>query len=272
MGEADKSEQSWVHKEKTFRKEARTLNKDQRWFARKIEKQVKVLQKWHVKTTANDLEHMRKLAHDETKYISESEKFKAKMHKIQHKLAVEGKIAKESTAKRLAKYKTTIADDAQKLEKAKAEHEQFALNVQAANKKLKTEQKRLNDQYQERTAKLDAKEKKAQKHFARLFKDGAEEAAATQAAIVQSIRSTNKEAKEKRNRILRRISKEHASKKKTDVAYIYKQKADKEALKHDRARTAERFAKRAMKADLVFHRNMQEAGQKKEKVKRAIFA
>merc|ERR1711998_218402 len=245
MGEADKSEQSWVHKEKTFRKEARTLNKDQRWFARKIEKQVKVLQKWHVKTTANDLEHMRKLAHDVTKIISESEKFKSKMQKIQHKMATQGKIAKESTAKRLVKYKATIADDAKKLVKAKAEHEQFALNVQAANKKLKTEQKRLNDQYQERTAKLDAKDKKdnhkfdqeqkkAQKHFARLFKDGAEEAAATQAAIVQSIRSTNKETKEKRNRILRRISKEHASKKKTDVAYIYKQKADKEALKHDR--------------------------------------
>merc|ERR1712054_655522 len=283
MKEADKSEESWVHKEKSFRKEARTLNKDQRWFARKIEKQVKVLQKWHVKTTAHDLEHMRKLAHEETKYISESEKFKAKMEKIQHKLAAEGKVAKESTAKRLAKYQATVADDAKKLAKAKAEHEQFALSVQAANKKLKTEQKRLNDQYQERTAKLDAKDKKdnhkfdqeqkkAQKHFARLFKDGVEDAAATRAAIVQSIRSTKKEAKEKRNRILRRISKEHSAKKKTDVAYIYKQKADKEALKHDRAKTAERFAKKAMKADLVFHRNMQEAGQKKEKVKRAIFA
>merc|ERR1711959_812640 len=92
--EADQSEESWVHKEKAFRKEARTLNKDQRWFARKIEKQVKVLRKWHVKTTANDLEHMRKLAHDETKIFSESEAFKAKMHKIQVQMATENAKAK----------------------------------------------------------------------------------------------------------------------------------------------------------------------------------
>merc|ERR1711959_360399 len=51
-----------------------------------------------------------------------------------------------------------------------------------------------------------------------------------------------------------------------------KKRADAQALKFDRAKTAEKFAKKAMQSDLVFHRAMQEAGQKKEKVKRAIFA
>merc|ERR1711881_443541 len=68
------------------------------------------------------------------------------------------------------------------------------------------------------------------------------------------------------------MGKEQAAKKKTDIAYMAKKHADAQALKYDRAKTAEKFAKRAMKSDLVFHRAMQEAGQKKEKVKRAIFA
>jgi len=281
--EADKSEESWVHKEKAFRKEARTLNKDQRWFARRIERQVKVMQKWHVKTTANDLEHMRKLAKDETKYMAKGEAFKAKMHKIQVQMATENAKAKEASTKRLVKYKAQAALDAQKLAKFQKEHETYARSVQSANKKLKVEQKKLNDEYKERTLKLDAKDrkdnhkfdkeqKKAQKKFAKLFKDKAEEEAAAQAAIVQSIKSANKEAKQKKNRIIRRISKEQASKKKTDVAYEAKKRADAQALKFDRAKTAEKFAKKAMQSDLVFHRAMQEAGQKKEKVKRAIFA
>jgi len=281
--EADKSEESWVHKEKTFRKEARTLNKDQRWFARKIEKHVKQMQKWHVKTTANDLEHMRKLAHDETKYMAKGEMFKAKMQKIQEKMATENAKAKEVSAKRLAKYKAQAAADAKKLAIYKKKHLKYAHSVQAANKKLKDEQKKLNDEYKERTLKLDAKDrkdnhkfdkeqKKAQKKFARLFKDKAEQEAAAQAAIVQSIKSANAEAKQKKNRIIRRISQEQASKKKTDVTYMAKKRADAQALKYDRAKTAEKFAKKAMKSDLVFHRAMQEAGQKKEKVKRAIFA
>jgi len=281
--EADKSEESWVHKEKAFRKEARTLNKDQRWFARKTEKHFKVMQKWHVKTTANDLEHMRQLAKDEAKYIAKGEKFKTKMHKIQHDMATENAKAKEKSAKRLAKYKAQQASDSKKVKQLQAEHEKYALSVQAANKKLKVEQKKLNDEYKERTLKLDAKDRKdnhkfdkeqrkAQKKFAKLFRNKAEEEAAAQAAIVQSIKSANKEAKQKKNRIIRRISKEQASKKKTDVAYFAKKRADAQALKFDRAKTAEKFAKKAMKSDLVFHRAMQEAGQKKEKVKRAIFA
>jgi len=283
MKEADKSEESWVHKEKSFRKEARTLNKDQRWFARKIEKRVKVMQKWHVKTTADDLEHMRQLAKDETKNIAQEEKFKQKMEKIQHDMAHENAKAKEIAAKRLTKYKAEVAADAKKIAQLRAEHEKYALSVQAANKKLKVEQKKLNDEYKERTLKLDAKDrkdnhkfdkeqKKAQKKFAKLFRNKAEEEAAAQAAIVQSIKSANKEAKQKKNRIIRRISKEQASKKETDIAYEAKKRADAKALKFDRAKTAEKFAKAAMKSDLVFHRAMQEAGQKKEKVKRAIFA
>merc|ERR1712054_318755 len=122
MKEADKSEESWVHKEKSFRKEARTLNKDQRWFARKIEKRVKVMQKWHVKTTADDLEHMRQLAKDETKNIAQEEKFKQKMEKIQHDMAHENAKAKEIAAKRLTKYKAEVAADAKKIAQLRAEH------------------------------------------------------------------------------------------------------------------------------------------------------
>merc|ERR1712054_331489 len=125
MKEADKSEESWVHKEKSFRKEARTLNKDQRWFARKIEKRVKVMQKWHVKTTADDLEHMRQLAKDETKNIAQEEKFKQKMEKIQNDMAHENAKAKEIAAKRLTKYKAEVAADHKKIAQLRAEHEKY---------------------------------------------------------------------------------------------------------------------------------------------------
>jgi len=152
--------------------------------------------------------------------------------------------------------------------------------VRKANKALVKSQKRLDAKYKKETDRLSsinkknkkafmADQHKAQKHFAKMFHSNDAKAVAARAAIVASVKAANKEAAQKVKRIDRRTSKEHAAKRKTDEAYAKKQKADYKALKTARAATAEKFAKKAFKADRAFHRRMQEAGQKRQKAMRA---
>merc|ERR1711881_108534 len=281
--EADAAEVSWSKKEQAFRNVARGLNRNQRVLARKVEREVKHVQKKHLQTTAHDLVRMHHLTNLEKAAMAKSAAFQVRMKAIQKKMATENAKAKAKSAARLKKYQAGVAKYHAALATAKKEHETLALSVQKANKHLLVEQKKLGLQYKEKTAKLDVKDQKdnkkfdkearhAQNKFAKLFKDGAERAAAARAAIVQSIKNAKKEAAQKVKRINIRISREQAAKKKTDIEYDKKVVADKIALQHARKVTAEKFAKKAMIADRNFHRQMQEAGQKKEKARRASFA
>jgi hypothetical protein len=281
--EADQAEVSWADKEQAFRNVARGLNRKQRVLARRIERDVKHVQKKHLQITAHDLVRMHKLTKLEKVAMAKSAAFQVRMKAVQARMATENAKAKVKSAQRLKKYQKDVKKYRQALQTAKAEHETLALSVQKANKHLLVEQKKLGLQYKEKTAKLDVKDQKdnrkfdkearnAQNKFAKLFKDGAERAAAARAAIVQSIKNAKKEAAQKVKRINIRISREQAAKKKTDIEYDKKVVADKIALQHARKVTAEKFAKKAMIADRNFHRQMQEAGQKKEKARRAAFA
>merc|ERR1711959_274551 len=85
-------------------------------------------------------------------------------------------------------------------------------------------------------------------------------------------------AKEKRNKkaakalkasIKRRYGKEKAAKKKADARYKKSQKAAATALKARRAHTAEKFAKKAARANRQYRASMREAGVKKKKAQNA---
>merc|ERR1711959_615896 len=245
-----------------------------------MEKGVKHAQKSSQQATAKDLVKMRKVAMDQKKRMAKNKVFQASMKALQKAMKKQDKKAKKASAKRLAAFKKSIAANKKKIAAATAQLKKNAKAVQAANAALVKSQKKLDAKYKEKTIKLKKKDKqnakafqksqkKAQKHFAAMFHSNSAKAVAARAAIVASVKSANKEAAQKVKRIDRRTSKEHAAKRKTDEAFAKKEKADYVALKNARAATAEKFAKKAFKADRKFHQRMQEAGQKREKAMRA---
>merc|ERR1711881_765694 len=198
-------------------------------------------------------------------------------------MAHESAAAKAASAKRLAKYKKDMAANAKAIAAGKAQSKKIAADMKAANLKLAADTKQINANYKATQAKLAAKNaanqkafnaaaEKSQKSFAAKFAGNKAAAAAAQAALAASVKAANKEAATKTARINKRHAKEQAAKHKADTAYAKKAAADAAALKKSRAATAERFAKKAAKADRAFQKDMQEAGQKKEKADRAAKA
>merc|ERR1711939_631035 len=180
-------------------------------------------------------------------------------------MAHESAAAKAASGRRLAKYKKEMAANAKAIAAGKAKSKAIANAMKAANAKLAKDQAAINGKYKatmKALAATNAKNQKAmnaaaeksQKSFAAKFAGNKAAAAAARAAIAASVKAANKEAANKTAKINRRHAAEQAAKHKADTAY------------------AEKFAKKAAKADRAFQKDMQEAGQKKAKADRAAAA